>query len=99
MTVQTFWDSQLTGEIKPYTTDVTAFLPSGVTAVSGSAAYSQTFGGSAAGTFTAVVGAGGSDVTMTTPALAAVGEYDFTVSFTLTNGNVRKVMYKITVPK
>lgn len=99
MTVQTFWDSQLTDEIKPYTTDVTAFLPSGVTVVSGSASYSQTFGGSAAGSAPVTVDAGGSGVTHTTPALAAVGEYDFTVAFTLTNGNVRKVLYKISVPK
>lgn len=97
MTVQTFWDSQLTGEIKPYTTDVTAFLPDGVTVQSGSASYSQTFGGSAAGS--APVSVAGSSVTMTTPALSVVGEYEFVKTFTLTNGNVRKVLYKISVPK
>lgn len=46
-----------------------------------------------------VVGVGGSDVTMTTPALAAVGQYEFVKAFTLTNGNIRKVLYKISVPK
>lgn len=97
MTVQTFWDSQLTAEIKPYTTDVTAFLPSGVTVVSGSASYSQTFGGSAAGS--APVTVTDTAVTFTTPALAAVGEYEFVSTFDLSNGNRRKVLYKISVPK
>lgn len=97
MTIQTFWDSQLTGEVKDYTADVSEFLPDGVTAVSGSASYTQTYGGSAAGSAPCSVSS--PHVTITTPALATVGRYEFKSLFTLSDGRIRGVLWKIAVDK
>lgn len=97
MTVQTFWDSQLTGEVKDYTANVSEWLPDGVTVVSGSASYAQTYGGSAAGS--APVSVVSPYVTLTTPALAAVGRYEFKALLTQSDSRVRAVLWKIAVDK
>lgn len=97
MTVQTFWDSQLTGEVKDYTVDVSEWLADGVTVVSGSASYTQTYGGSAAGS--APVSVASPYATLTTPALTTVGRYEFKALLTQSDSRVRAVLWKIAVDK
>jgi len=94
-TVQTFYDTQLTAEVKKYTVDLSAFLPAGGSVVSGSATYSQTFGGAASGTCS--VSTTASAATFTSPALSAAGLYTFTLSATLSDSQIRKAYYAIRV--
>lgn len=93
-TYNTFYDSQLTGEVKKYTVDLTAFLPTGGSVSSGSTSYSQTYNGSASGSCTVVVTA--STLTFTAPSLAT-GSYLFTCSATLSDSQIRKALYVIRV--
>ena len=96
MTLQTFYDTQLTSETKKYTVDLSAFIPTGASAVSGSTSYAQTYNGSAAGTFSTSIN-GGSAVTFTATGLSAAGAYTFTTSVTLSDSQVRKVIYVVRV--
>lgn len=94
-TYNTFYDTQLTSEVKKYTVDLSAFLPSGGSVASASASYSQTYNGSASGSCATSVTA--SEVTFTSPALSATGSYLFTVSATLSDSQIRKALYVIRV--
>ena len=42
-TIQTFFESQLVNEVKPYTTDFTDFIRSGASISAVAASYAQTF--------------------------------------------------------
>lgn len=95
-TLQTFYDAQLTSEVKKYTVDLSAFVPTGGSVASGSTSYAQTYNGSASGTCTTAVD-GGSALTFTTPALSAAGLYTFTASATLSDSQIRKAIYVIRV--
>lgn len=94
-TFQTFYDTQLTAEVKKYTPEFTAFLPSGGSVASASTAYAQTYGGSVSGSCVTTTTA--STATFTTPALSAAGLYTFTVSATLSDSEIRKAIYVIRV--
>lgn len=94
-TFQTFYDTQLTAEVKKYTPDFTAFLPTGGSVASASTAYTQTYNGSASGSCATTVTA--SAATFTTPALSATGLYQFVVSATLSDSQVRKAVYVVRV--
>lgn len=94
-TFQTFYDTQLTAEVKKYTVDLSAFLPSGASPASASTSYAQTYGGSVSGSCVTTVSASG--VTFTAPALSTAGLYTFTVSATLTDSQIRKAFYVIRV--
>ena len=97
--VQTFWRKQLTGEVKKYSPDFTAVIPTGASIPSGSAAttYSQTYNGSAAGSAATTVDATGTIPTFTTPALSTTGLYQFLVAASMSDGQVRKALYVIQV--
>ena len=98
-TYQSFFDSQLTSEIKKYTTDFGEFFSSGASipsAGSASASYQQTLGGAASGSC-AVAVTGGSLVTHTSPALSAAGAYTFTVTANVTDGQTRKALWFVRV--
>lgn len=98
--VQMFYRSQLTGEIKKYSPDFSEVIPTGASIPSGSAAttYTQILNGSASGSAATTVDATGTVPTFTTPALSTIGAYAFTVSASLSDGQVRKALYVIKVP-
>lgn len=95
LTVDAFYDSQRTGEVKKYTTDMSNFLPAGASISSASANYVQTYNGSASGSCATAVSGG--SVTHTSPALSTTGTYTFTVSATVSDGEVRKAVWYINV--
>lgn len=95
-TLQTFYDVQFTNEVKKYTVDLSAFVPTGGSVASGSTSYAQSYNGSASGTCTTAID-GGSALTFTTPALSAAGLYTFTASATLSDSQVRKVVYVVRI--
>jgi len=97
--VQIFYRRQLTGEIKKYSPLFSAVIPTGASIPSGSAAtsYTQTYNGSASGSCVTSVDATGTIPTFTTPALSAVGVYAFTVTASLSDGQVRKAIYYVGV--
>ena len=94
-TFQTFYDTQLTSEVKKYSPDFSAFLPAGGSVASGSTAYAQTYGGAASGTCSTSTSASGA--TFTTPALSAAGLYTFTCSVTLSDSQIRKAIYVVRI--
>lgn len=93
-TLQTFYDTQFTSEVKKYSVDLEQFIPAGGSVSSGSCNYTQTFNGSASGS-AAVSITGGSILTFTTPALSTAGVYEFLSSVTLSDSQIRKVLYVI----
>lgn len=93
-TIQSFFDSQLASEVKPYTTDFTDFIRSGASIASVSASYAQTLGGAASGSCAA--GASSGSVTHISPALSA-GSYTFTVTANMSNSDVRKAIWYVNV--
>ena len=97
--VQIFFRRQLTSEIKKYSPDFSAVLPTGASIPSGSAAttYTTSFLGSGSGSCTTSVNAAGTIPTFTTPALSAVGVYIFTVSASLSDNQVRRAIYYVSV--
>lgn len=94
-TVQSFFDTQLTNEVKPYTTDFTEFIRAGASIASVAASYAQTFGGAASGS--CAVGASGGSVTHISPALSAAGSYRFTVAATMSDSDVRKAIWHVRI--
>jgi len=94
-TVQRFYDSQLTTEVKPYTTDFTDFIRSGASISAVAASYAQTFGGSLSGSCAA--GASAGSVTHVSPALSLAGSYTFNVTATMSNSDVRRAIWFIRV--
>lgn len=86
MTTQLFWDTQLNGEIKKYTVDLTEFLPTSASVVSASSGYAQTFNGSSSGSMATTVT--NPYVTFTTPSLTT-GVYTLGGSATLSDGQIR----------
>ncbi len=100
LTVQTFFDSFIAGEVAKRTTDFGEFIPAGASIPSAgntSASYQQTFGGSLSGSCATSV-AGGSLVTHTIPAAASLtGQYTFSVAASLSDGQVRKALWYETV--
>ncbi len=95
MTTQLFWDTQLSGELKKYTVDLTEFLPTGGSVASASSGYAQTFNGSAAGSMATSVTT--PYVTFTTPSLTA-GVYTMGGSATLSDGQVRAFKIFVHIP-
>lgn len=96
LTVASFSDTQITSEVKKYSTNFGDFIPAGGSVVSASTAYAQTFNGSASGSCSTAV-TGGSIVTFTSPALAATGTYTYTVSATLTDSQIRIAEWYVVV--
>lgn len=96
MTLQTYWDTQYTGETRIYTIDISGFIPAGASATGGSTTYAQTYNGSASGSAATTI-TGGSALSFTTPAFSAVGQYTFTASASLSDGQLRKLVYIIRV--
>lgn len=96
LTVASFFDTQRTSEVKKYSTDFGDFIPSGASVVSASANYAQSFGGTASGSCVTSV-TGGSIVTHTSPALSLTGAYAFTISATLTDNQIRKAIWYVTI--
>lgn len=99
-TLQTFYDTQVTGEIKTYSTNFGDFLGSGASIPSGSlaATYQQTFGGAASGSC-AVSVTGGSIANHTSPALSLTGTYTFAVTANMSDGQTRKAIWYVRVDK
>lgn len=102
MTVQSFFDSQVVGEIKPYTTEFSDFIRSGASISAVAASYAQTFapnGGSLASGGSCAAGVSAGSVTFVTPALAAAGQYTFAATATLSDGDTRMALWYITVSR
>ena len=95
-TSQVFFDSFKTGEIVKRTTDFGEFFSTGASipsAGSASATYAQSFGGALSGSCAMAV-TGGSLVTHTIPAGASLtGQYTFTVTVNITDGQTRKAIW------
>ena len=74
-TEQVFFDTQVTGEVKPYTVDFTNFIRSGASISGTAASYAQTFSpaGSALASGSCAVGASVGSVTHVSPALSDPG--------------------------
>lgn len=94
-TYQTFYDTQLIGEIKKYSADLDQFIPSGgsTTAISGSYAYRT---GSPSGSVAASV-TGGSIGTLTFTATSAGVVYLDGYGATMTDSQSRRVRWVIRV--
>jgi hypothetical protein len=93
-TYQVFYDTQLTSEVKKYSTDLDQFIPAAGSVVSGSCTYTQTFNGTATGS-AAVSITGGSIGTFTSPALSGTGVYQFVTSYTLSDSQIRKTVHLV----
>lgn len=96
LTVASFYDTQYLYEVKKYSTDFGDFIPTGGSVVSASANYAQTFGGTASGSCVTSV-TGGSIVTFVSPALSVAGTYTYSASATLTDGQVRRANWYVTI--
>lgn len=95
MTTQIFYDTQLNGELKKYTVDMTEFLPSGGSVASASSGYAQSFNGSSSGSMSTSVTS--PYVTFTTPSFSS-GLYTLGGSATLSDGQVRAFKIIVHVP-
>jgi hypothetical protein len=100
-TSQVFFDSQVTGEVKKYTTDFTAFLPAGASipsaGVAASMAHTFSPSGSIASSGSCATSASGNYVTFATAALQYTGQYRFTVGASLSDGQYRDAIYYVRV--
>ena len=98
-TIQTFFESQLVNEVKPYTTDFTDFIRSGASISAVAASYAQTFnpGGSALASGSCAAGISAGSVTHISPALSAAGSYSFLVTATMTDNDVRKAIWYVQI--
>lgn len=94
--IPSYFDGQKTAEVKQYATNFGDYIPAGGSVASASAAYAQTFGGAASGSC-AVGVSGGSVVYHTSPGLSLPGSYTFTVSASLSDGQLRKALWFVKV--
>lgn len=101
MTSQTFYDTQLGNETKPYTTDFTNFIRAGASISAVAASYAQSFSaaGSALASGSCAVGASGASVTHVSPPLPDPGSYSFAVTATMSNGDVRSAIWYVKVDR
>lgn len=93
------FDTQRTGEVKPYTADLTAYIRSGasISGVAGSYAQSFSPAGSAPASGSCAASSSGASVTIVSPALADTGSYAFAATATMSNGDVRSAIWFVTV--
>lgn len=101
MSIQSFYGTQVTGEVKPWTTDFTAFIRSGASISSVAASYAQTFSGTggALASGSCAVGASGGSVTHVSPALSDTGSFTFAVTATMSNADVRVALWFVKVDR
>lgn len=88
---------QIAGEQKSYSPDFLQLIPVGASLTGASTAYTQLYGGSMSGSAQTSIDATGTIVTFLTPALSPAGLYRFTVTATVSDGQVRKALYDIRV--
>jgi len=100
-TEQMFFDSQLTGEVKPMTTDFTNFIRSGASISAVAASYAQSFSGTggALASGSCAAGASGGSGTFVSPAPTDPGPYAFAVTATMSNGDVRSAIWFVKVDR